>query len=73
MEAIVADVSRTLKGWIADIKHVHPSALGEIDERLRMRLRSIQRKRRGVGDVVVGGTTIAGRTASLSGLDSFAC
>jgi RNA-directed DNA polymerase len=47
MEAIVADLNRTLKGWFAYFKHVHPSELGEIDQWLRMRLRSILRKRRG--------------------------
>jgi len=47
MEAIVADINRTLKGWFAYFKHVHPSELDEIDQWLRMRLRSILRKRRG--------------------------
>ncbi len=47
MEAIVADLNRTLKSWFAYFKHVHPSELGEIDQWLRMRLRSILRKRRG--------------------------
>lgn len=47
MEAIVADLNRTLKGWFAYFKHVHPSELGAIDQWLRMRLRSILRKRRG--------------------------
>ena len=47
MESIVADLNRTLKSWFAYFKHVHPSELGEIDQWLRMRLRSILRKRRG--------------------------
>ena len=47
MEAIVADLNRTLKGWYGYFKHVHRSELGEIDQWLRMRLRSILRKRRG--------------------------
>jgi RNA-directed DNA polymerase len=47
MDAIVADLNRTLKSWFAYFKHVHPSELGEIDQWLRMRLRSILRKRRG--------------------------
>jgi RNA-directed DNA polymerase len=47
MDAIVADINRTLKGWFGYFKHVHPSELGEIDQWLRMRLRSILRKRRG--------------------------
>jgi RNA-directed DNA polymerase len=47
MDAIVADINRTLKGWFGYFKHVLPSELGEIDQWLRMRLRSILRKRRG--------------------------
>jgi len=47
MEAIVADINRTLKGWFGYFKHVHPSELSEFDQWLRMRLRSILRKRRG--------------------------
>lgn len=47
MEAIVADLNRTLEGWYGYFKHAHPSVLGEIDKWLRMRLRSILRKRRG--------------------------
>lgn len=47
LEAIVADLNRTLKSWYGYFKHVHPSELGEIDQWLRMRLRSILRKRRG--------------------------
>lgn len=47
MEAVVADINRTLKGWYAYFKHVHPSELEEIDRWVRVRLRSILRKRRG--------------------------
>jgi len=47
MEAIVVELNPTLKGWYGYFKHAHPSELGEIDQWLRMRLRSILRKRRG--------------------------
>lgn len=47
MEAIVADLNRRLTSWYGYFKHVHPSELGKIDQWLRMRLRSILRKRRG--------------------------
>jgi RNA-directed DNA polymerase len=47
MEAIVADINRTLKGWYGYFKHVHRSELEEIDRWMRVRLRSILRKRRG--------------------------
>jgi RNA-directed DNA polymerase len=48
MEAIVADLNRTLPGWFGYFKHVKASHLGEIDGWIRMRLRSILRKRRGL-------------------------
>jgi RNA-directed DNA polymerase len=47
MEAIVADINRTLKGWFAYFQHVHPSEFVVIDQWIRVRLRSILRKRRG--------------------------
>ena len=48
MEAIVAELNRTLPGWFGYFKHAKASALGEIDGWIRMRLRSILRKRRGL-------------------------
>jgi hypothetical protein len=48
MEAIVADLNRTLCGWFGYFKHVEASELGGIDGWIRMRLRSILRKRRGL-------------------------
>jgi Group II intron, maturase-specific domain./Reverse transcriptase (RNA-dependent DNA polymerase). len=48
MEAIVADINRTLPGWFGYFKYVKASQLGEIDGWIRMRLRSILRKRRGL-------------------------
>jgi len=48
MEAIVADLNRTLPGWYGYFKHVKANMLGEIDGWIRMRLRSILRKRRGL-------------------------
>lgn len=47
MEAIVAELNRTLKGWYGYFKQAKASQLGEIDGWIRMRLRSILRKRRG--------------------------
>jgi RNA-directed DNA polymerase len=48
MGAIVADLNRTLPGWFGYFKHAKASQLGEIDGWIRMRLRSILRKRRGL-------------------------
>lgn len=46
MEAIIAGVNRTLKSWYGYFKHVDACGLEEVDRWLRMRLRSILRKRR---------------------------
>ena len=46
LEAIVAELNRTLKGWYGYFKQAKASQLGEIDGWIRMRLRSILRKRR---------------------------
>jgi RNA-directed DNA polymerase len=48
MEAIVVDLNRTLRGWFGYFKHVKASELSGIDGWIRMRLRSILRKRRGL-------------------------
>jgi RNA-directed DNA polymerase len=47
MEAMVADLNRTLQGWYGYFKHVHPVQLADMDGWVRGRLRSILRKRHG--------------------------
>ena len=47
MDAILADLNRTLRSWYGYFKHLKASELGSIDGWVRMRLRSILRKRRG--------------------------
>jgi RNA-directed DNA polymerase len=47
MEAIVADINRTLASWYGYFKHAKDNELECIDRWIRMRLRSILRKRRG--------------------------
>jgi RNA-directed DNA polymerase len=42
---IIADVNRTLRGWFEYFKHSHRSSLVAVDKWVRMRLRSILRKR----------------------------
>ncbi len=44
---IIADVNRTLHGWLEYFKHSHPTTFPPLDRWLRMRLRSILRHRRG--------------------------
>jgi RNA-directed DNA polymerase len=48
MEAIVADLNRTLASWFGYFKHAKANELGGIDGWIRMRLRSILRNRRGL-------------------------
>ncbi len=48
MQAIVADLNRTLSGWFGYFKHVKANELSGIDGWIRMRLRSILRKRHGL-------------------------
>jgi RNA-directed DNA polymerase len=47
MDAMVADLNRTLRGWYGYFKHALAGQLGEIDGWVRGRLRSILRKRHG--------------------------
>jgi RNA-directed DNA polymerase len=47
LNTIIADVNRTLKGWFEYFKHSHPNVFGTLDGWVRMRLRSILRKRAG--------------------------
>lgn len=45
MAAIIADLNRTLRGWFEYFKHSHWTTFGSLDRWVRMRLRSILRKR----------------------------
>jgi RNA-directed DNA polymerase len=45
LAVIIEDTNSTLRGWFEYFKHGHPSALRQIDGWVRMRLRSILRKR----------------------------
>jgi RNA-directed DNA polymerase len=44
---IIADVNRRLRGWFEYFQHSHPTTFGSLDGWVRMRLRSILRKRAG--------------------------
>ena len=45
LPAIIADVNRTLQGWFGYFRHSHYTTFEPIDKWVRMRLRSILRKR----------------------------
>ena len=47
LQAIIVEVNRTTQGWYAYFKHAHRYTFGALDGWLRMRLRSILRKRAG--------------------------
>jgi RNA-directed DNA polymerase len=47
LSVIIADVNRTLRGWFEYFQHSHPTTFGSLDGWVRMRLRSILRKRAG--------------------------
>lgn len=47
MEYIIAKLNRTLRGWFEYFKHCHRTTWRRIDQWIRMRLRSILRKRNG--------------------------
>ena len=47
LPTIIADVNRTLRGWFEYFKHSYKTTFGPLDGWMRMRLRSILRKRAG--------------------------
>lgn len=47
LQAVIVDVNRTLHGWFEYFQHSHPSVFRQLDGWVRMRLRSILRKRTG--------------------------
>lgn len=47
LDAIIRDVDRTLRGWFTYFKHSHATTFPRLDAWVRMRLRSILRKRHG--------------------------
>jgi RNA-directed DNA polymerase len=47
LQVIIGSINPTLRGWFEYFKHARRSALGQVDGWVRMRLRSILRKRSG--------------------------
>lgn len=48
LAAIILDVNRTVRGWFEYFKHSHRTTFPTLDSWVRMRLRSILRKRTGL-------------------------
>ncbi len=55
LQVIIANVNRTAKGWFAYFKHSHYYTFRPLDQFLRMRLRSILRRRSGRRGIASGG------------------
>jgi RNA-directed DNA polymerase len=47
LSAIIEDLNRTLRGWFGYYQHSHYTAFGPLDSWIRMRLRSLLRRRHG--------------------------
>lgn len=47
LQVIIADVNRSLRGWFEYFKHSHKTTFSPLDSWIRMRLRSILRRRHG--------------------------
>jgi RNA-directed DNA polymerase len=47
LQTIIEDVNRTVRGWFEYFKHSHQTTFAPLDRWIRMRLRSILRKRHG--------------------------
>ena len=66
LPAIIGSLNPTLRGWFEYFKHSYKTTFPALDGWIRMRLRSILRKRLGRnGGVVVARIIIAGRMRSL--------
>lgn len=48
LQTIIEDVNRTVRGWFEYFKHSHQTTFEPLDKWIRMRLRSILRKRQGL-------------------------
>jgi RNA-directed DNA polymerase len=58
LQAIIANVNRTTKGWFAYFKHSHLYTFRPLDQFIRVRLRSILRRRNGRRGIASGGESV---------------
>jgi RNA-directed DNA polymerase len=58
LRVIIANVNRTTKGWFAYFKHSHRYTFRPLDQFIRVRLRSILRRRSGRRGLASGGESI---------------
>lgn len=58
LQAIIAKVNRTTKGWFAYFKHSHRYTFRPLDQFIRVRLRSLLRRRSGRRGIASGGESV---------------
>lgn len=58
LQAIIANVNRTTKGWFGYFKHSHRYTFRPLDQFIRMRLRSLLRHRSGRRGIASGGESV---------------
>ena len=68
LQAIIQSLNPTLRGWFEYFKHSYKTTFSALDGWIRMRLRSILRKRSGREDVVAAQIITAGPTRSLQSM-----
>jgi RNA-directed DNA polymerase len=71
MECIIEEINRTLRGWFAYFKHSCRGTFAELDKWMRMRLRSILRKRRGMPGRGRGSDHLRWQNVYFAGLGLF--
>jgi len=58
LQVIIANVNRTTRGWFAYFKHSHLYTFRPLDQLIRVRLRSILRRRSGRRGIASGGESV---------------
>lgn len=58
LQVIIANVNRTTRGWFAYFKHSHLYTFRPLDQFIRVRLRSILRRRNGRRGIASGGESV---------------
>ena len=58
LNMIIADINRTLVGWFEYFQHSHRATFPRLDGWIRMRLRTILRRRRGIRGRAKGGDNV---------------
>ena len=71
LQVIIANVNRTTKGWFGYFKHSHRYTFESLDQFIRVRLRSILRRRSGRQGIASGGDNVRWTNAFFAGQGLF--